>query len=108
MQPSFIEKRTIARSRVFFGAEVRTRPDRPAVECHVKSVSEKGARIVLQNDDLLPDQFELYVRKTNERRHAVVTWSRGREFGVVYRLASSPRPWSSPPALRQMMGRRGA
>jgi hypothetical protein len=103
MQSNFQEKRITARSRVFFGGEVQIGSDRPAVECHVKNVSRGGASIVVQGDEFLPHEFELFIRKTSQRHNAVVTWSRGRQFGIAYRSRSSARTWSSPPALRQML-----
>jgi PilZ domain len=103
------EKRHCARARVFFGGEILLDPDLPPVECHVKNVSRGGANIVVQSGDLLPDQFDLVIRKTSERHHAVVTWSRGRRLGVAYRPhAAEARAWASPPALRRMAGVAGA
>src|SRR3954466_12568363 len=103
MQSTLSEKRLDARSRVFFGGEILIDPELPALECHVKNVSRVGASIVVQNDDLLPDRFELFIRKTNERHHAVVTWSRGRRLGVAYQPYSpGANRWASPSALGEM------
>jgi hypothetical protein len=38
--------------------------------------SRAGASIVVLSGEFLPNQFDLFIRKTNERHHAVVTWSR--------------------------------
>jgi hypothetical protein len=105
MQACFKEKRITARSRVFFGGEILIDPELPSVECHVKNISQGGASVVVQSGDLLPHQFDLLIRKTNERHTAVVTWNRGRQFGIAYRPdAAATKKWSSPTALRQMMG----
>jgi hypothetical protein len=105
MQPTFSDKRLAARSRVFFGGEIRLDPELPAVECHVKNVSRAGAGIVVQQGDLLPDRFDLIIRKTNERHHAVVTWSCGRRLGVAFRPDSADaKKWASPSALRELAG----
>ena len=104
MQASFREKRITSRSRVFFGGKILVDSELPAVECHVKNVSHGGASIFVQNGEFLPNQFDLVIRKTNERHHAVVTWSRGRQHGIAYRpLASVTRKRLSPSALRQML-----
>ncbi len=104
MQPGFREKRTAARSRVFFGGEILIDSGLPSVECHVKNISDGGASVVVQSCDFLPNQFDLIIRKTNQRHPAVVTWSRGRQFGVAYRSHSSvAKQWSSPSALRQVL-----
>lgn len=89
MQPSSRERRTTARSRVFFGGEVLVDAEPPAIECHVKNVSHGGASIVVPGGEFLPDQFDLVIRKTNERHSAVVTWRNGRQFGIAYRPGSS-------------------
>jgi PilZ domain len=104
MQTGFREKRITSRSRVFFGGEILVDSDLPPVECHVKNLSHGGASIVVQSGEFLPNQFDLFIRKTNERHQAVVTWSRGRQLGLAYRPHSSfARKWSSPSALRQMV-----
>jgi PilZ domain-containing protein len=89
MQPSFRERRVTPRSRVFFGGEILIDSGCPAVECHVKNVSRRGAGIVVPGGEFLPDQIDLVIRKTNERHHAVVTWRNGRQFGIAYRARSS-------------------
>jgi hypothetical protein len=72
MQPTFAEKRLGSRARVFFGGEILVDPALPAVECHVKNVSRGGATIVVESGDFLPHQFDLVIRKTNERHHAAL------------------------------------
>lgn len=99
------ERRSAARSRVFFGGEIFIDADLPSVECHVKNISGNGAGIVVQTSDVLPNQFDLVIRKTNDRHRVVVTWSRGRHLGLAYRPYSAINTkWSSPTALRQMLG----
>jgi hypothetical protein len=104
MQTSSREKRVAVRSRVFFGGEIRIDAELPAIECHVKNVSAGGASIVVPSGEFLPQQFDIFIRKTNQQRYAVVTWSRGRQFGIAYR----PRPggenvFCSPSRLRQIL-----
>jgi|SRR5271168_4639170 len=97
------EKRLTKRSRVFFGGEILIDRDLPSVECHVKNISGGGANIILSSGDLLPSQFDLVIRKTGERHHAVVTWNCGRQIGVAYRRSYTSREASSPRGLRQML-----
>jgi hypothetical protein len=105
MQHTFSEKRLGARSRVFFGGEITLDPELPAVECHVKNVSHAGAGIVVQNGELLPDRFDLMIRKTKERHHVVVTWSCGRRLGVAFRpYSGDAKKWASPRGLREIAG----
>jgi PilZ domain-containing protein len=102
MQSIFREKRRSPRSRVFLGGELLIGSQFPAVECHVKNISYEGASIVVESGALLPDRFDLVIRKTNERHHAVITRSNGRQFGIAYlSAANANRKWSSPAELRQ-------
>ena len=75
------------------------------VECHVKNVSNGGATVVVQSGDLLPNQFDLIIRKTNQRHHAVVTWSNGRQLGIAYRPYSRrDEKWSLATMVQKMLG----
>ena len=85
MHQGYREKRRTNRSRVFFGGEILTDRAHSPVECHVKNISDDGANIIVLGGGLIPAHFDLFIRKTNEVRHAVVTWNRGRQMGVAYR-----------------------
>jgi hypothetical protein len=77
-------------------------PDLPAVQCHVKSVSRAGASIVVREGDFVPDQFELVIRKTNERHHVILAWSCGTRLGRAFRPGSADaKKWASPSGLRK-------
>ncbi len=84
MQASFREKRITKRSRVFLGGEILVDSEPSAIECNVKNISHGGACIVVRSAVFLPNKFDLVVRKTNKRRHAVVTWKRDRQLGIAY------------------------
>jgi hypothetical protein len=105
MSPDFHERRLTPRSRVFFGGEILIDSDLRPVECHVKNVSNGGANVVVQSGELLPDQFDLIIRKTNQKHRAVVTWSSGRRLGVAYRPHSrGDEKWSLATMLQKMLG----
>ena len=105
MIQDFHERRSTPRSRVFFGGEILIDSELPPVECHIKNVSDAGASLVVQSADPLPNQFNLFIRKTNERRRAVVTWNNGRQLGVAYRPRSGgEEKWSLASMLQKMLG----
>jgi hypothetical protein len=102
MESIFREKRRSTRSRVFLGGELLFGSQFPPVECHVKNISREGASIIVQSSAPLPDRFDLVIRKTNERHHAAITRSNGRQLGIAYLSAANvDRKWSSPAELRQ-------
>jgi hypothetical protein len=102
MEATFKEKRRSPRSRVFLGGELLIGSQFPAIDCHVKNVSRDGASIVVEGSAQLPNRFDLVIRKTNERHHAVITRNNGRQLGIAYlSVANADREWSSPIGLRQ-------
>jgi hypothetical protein len=82
------EQRRIQRSRVFFGGEVLIGRDFRPRECHIMNISRCGAYVDVLNDSLLPAEFDLFIRKTNERHRAVVAWRLGRRMGVAFRQSA--------------------
>jgi hypothetical protein len=105
MIQDFQERRATPRSRVFFGGEILIDSELLPVECHVKNISDRGANLFVQSGKLLPNQFDLFIRKTNERRRAVVTWNNGHQVGVAYRPDSSrEEKWSVASMLQKMLG----
>jgi hypothetical protein len=105
MNQDFYERRSAPRSRVFFGGEILIDPDLRPVACHVKNVSVSGANVVVQSGELLPDQFDLIIRKTNQKHRAIVTWSSGRQLGVAYRPHfRGDEKWSLASILQKMLG----
>jgi hypothetical protein len=105
MIQDFHERRSAPRSRVFFGGEILIDSNLRPVECHVKNVSNGGANVVVQSSDFLPNQFDLIIRKTNQKHRAVVTWSNGRQVGIAYRPSSGQdEKWSLASMLQKMLG----
>jgi len=105
MSADFHERRLAPRSRVFFGGEILIDSELRPVECHVKNVSNGGANVVVQSGDLLPHQFDLIIRKTNQRHRAVVSWSKGRQVGIAYRpTPDRDEKWSLATMLQKMLG----
>jgi hypothetical protein len=104
MLQDFQERRSTPRSRVFFGGEILIDSELLPVECHVKNVSDGGASLFVQSGDLLPNRFDLFIRKTNQRHRAVVTWNNGNRLGVAYR-SDAPREekWSLASMLQRML-----
>ncbi len=102
-QKPFKEKRRSARARVFFGGEILVDAQLAPVECHVRNISAGGAALVVHSGDLIPDRFELFLRKSGERHYAVVKHGRGRALGVAFvAAAASDRSWASLAELRNI------
>ena len=73
-------------------SEDRTRTLLPAqitgagrvIECVLKDVSAKGARLRVPDASAVPDRFELFLKQTGEFRPATVRWRRVTEVGVSF------------------------
>jgi hypothetical protein len=55
-----------------------------AIDCVVRDISPKGARLRVPDAGAVPQQFELHLKATNEFRPAHVRWRRTREVGVSF------------------------
>jgi hypothetical protein len=80
------------------GAELRKKPrrqfhyaaaivadDGPPLSCTISDISHSGARLLLENDDALPDRFLLLLTRTGDaRRRCRVIWRTGVSVGVEF------------------------
>jgi hypothetical protein len=55
-----------------------------SVGCLVRDLSEAGARLELEGDVSIPDQFDLSIPKRNLTRKSAIRWKSGKELGVVF------------------------
>jgi PilZ domain len=55
------------------------------LSCTISDISHSGARLVLENDDTLPDRFLLLLTRTGDaRRRCRVIWRTGVSVGVEF------------------------
>jgi hypothetical protein len=82
-KPSFdprsaVRTRCLLRGRVVFNARSAT------VECTVRDISARGAKLIITDSVTVPDVFELELPKTGARRRAKRVWTRSGEWGVQF------------------------
>jgi hypothetical protein len=75
---TFGRQRSVMRGRIFYDKRSLT------ADCLVRDVSDKGARLELSENVVIPDVIELYIPKKEETRHARVQWRHENEVGVSY------------------------
>jgi hypothetical protein len=75
---SAVRTRCLLRGRVVFNARSAT------VECTVRDISPKGAKLLITDSVTVPDVFELEFPKTGARRRAKRVWNRSGEWGVQF------------------------
>jgi two-component system OmpR family response regulator len=76
--------RASPRARSLLGARIVFGRQFAAMECTMRDMSETGARLVLAGDDVLPQEFELVVPTTGQRRRARLVWRREKTCGVQF------------------------
>ena len=75
-------KRTEERTRVLAAAQI-TQAGR-IIDCVVRDISAKGARLRVPDAGAVPSEFELLLKNSGEARPARVRWRKGVEVGVSF------------------------
>ncbi len=78
----FNERRSGSRSRAVKGAVIRF--DRGLMECVVRNLSPKGARLAFADISAVPATFQLRIGTDGTWRNATARWRRGNEVGVSF------------------------
>jgi hypothetical protein len=55
-----------------------------ARKCRIIDASDYGARLLLDDADLIVDRFKLKLTRTAEGRTCKVAWQKGRELGAEF------------------------
>jgi hypothetical protein len=76
------ERRKQQRSPAYMGGQITTDRRLIAIDCVVRNLSGAGAKLVVPNAVLLPDEFELHIAKRDSASRVRARWRRERELGV--------------------------
>jgi hypothetical protein len=90
------ERRKEQRSPAFMGGQITTDRKLIAIDCVVRNMSGAGAKLVVPNATLLPEEFELHVPRRESAYRVRTRWRRLRELGVEVMplAANAPVPLS--------------
>ncbi len=81
----FIDRRQGPRVAMHYRARVEPAPGQPLRDCVMVDVSSKGARLVFEKPDELPEDFTLVLSdRGTPRRRCHVTWRTEEEVGVNF------------------------
>src|SRR5438477_11874711 len=83
------ERRQAARKRSLLQGRVYYNHRRSSVDCLVRDISERGAKLVFGETVAIPDVLELHLPGKEELHRVVVQWRRGAEMGVDFGLAGA-------------------
>jgi diguanylate cyclase (GGDEF)-like protein len=78
------QRRRVPRQRALMRGQIVTNGLSSTMECTIRNLSSTGAGLRLEGLSSPPDQFELLVIRTGERRRAKVRWQNGSDIGVEF------------------------
>lgn len=80
----FAERRSATRHRVFKGGRLSFNKGYGALECVVRNLSERGARLALGETTAVPNAFDLEIAGEGMARTAHVRWRSPTAVGVEF------------------------
>ena len=78
------ERRSRQRQRVFKGGTLRFNRGYGALECVVRNVSGRGARLAFGETSAVPSHFDLRIGPDGEWQAAEVRWRTTQDVGVAF------------------------
>jgi hypothetical protein len=79
-----IERRVLIRHKTFIKGRIYFNNRLSSMDCIVRDVTEKGARLQVSESVALPDTFELYLPNKDEHFRAQAMWRKGDQIGVSW------------------------
>ena len=79
-----LEKRSLPRRRALLRGRIEFNNRYSTMDCVIRDITEKGARLVITGDDALPSVFELALPLKSRNHRAEIVWRKGRECGVRF------------------------
>ena len=76
------EPRSETRRRCFLGARIAFNNRNSTLDCLIRDISVRGARLEVAKPDELPDAFDLEIPREGRRFRAEVVWRRGLSCGL--------------------------
>lgn len=78
------DRRNAARRRVFKGAIIVFQDRASTIDCLVRDLSDRGARLKVESPIGIPDSFDLVLEAATVR-NCRVTWRKASQIGVEFR-----------------------
>lgn len=97
------EHREQERVRTLLAARLSFNDGAVTIACHVKDLSQGGARIVLAGSVPAPNEFDLIIPKHDLTRRCRIAWRNADQIGVAFLNAEEDEAALSPEArIRQL------
>jgi hypothetical protein len=78
------ERRTNLRTRTFLGGVISFDKRRATLDCTVRNLAQRGARLEFTNTAILPDQFDLTIARKEASYRVRTVWRGEDTAGVVF------------------------
>ena len=78
------DKRKSGRRRVLKGGKIVFTDAMRVIDCTIRDLSEKGARLVIANTIGVPDSFQLFEKSSGMLYPATVVWRQTNALGVKF------------------------
>jgi hypothetical protein len=104
-KPREQERRQQRRMPTYLGAQITTDHKLIAIDCVVRNMSGKGAKILVPSTTLIPDEFVLHISSRETAYRVRPRWRRHRALGVeVVPLAAdrAPVPLAAARRIKQL------
>lgn len=89
---SMVESRVAKRQRVLKSAKIIYGPSQSVVDCAVRDLSDTGAKLICQRNELLPDEIRIVFLQNNTIRSAKIAWRRGEQIGIHFTSPETRAP----------------
>jgi hypothetical protein len=83
------ERRTSARQRSFLRGRIQLNNGQIALDCLIRDLSGRGARLIFPEMPTIPDVVELHIPQKEQTLRAHVQWRQGEEVGVTFAAAAA-------------------
>jgi len=91
------EMRNKARRQFQYTARIFIDKQTAPIKCTIVDISASGGRVVLQNEQDLPEHFILFITQNGSaRRYCRVVWRNGPTVGVVFTSGIPKAPGQEP------------
>ena len=78
------ERRNSARQRSFLRGRIQLNNGQIALDCLIRDLSGRGARLIFPEMPTIPDVVELHIPQKEQTLRAHVQWRHGDEVGVTF------------------------
>ncbi len=78
------EARHSERARSLLGAQIYLNNRQSTIECQIRNISAKGAKLVIADTIAVPEEFEINIPQKGRTFNARVIWRTPRESGIEF------------------------